>query len=154
MCPLNFGCASTVCFCCQEQTSSPSLFAKAATKQCAIQEEVKSEKVKILSDNLSHSFEYLNTRYNGRQGKISGWGLTSFFFGTFPTRLQQTTITVLVAFLVIFQQNSQSYGKLYVKEMEKKDVFSAKGDDCGELSDHLKEGQLCAGGDERYGDIE
>ena len=32
--------------------------------------------------------------------------------------------------------------------------FSAnKGDDCGELSDHLKEGQLCAGGDGRYGDM-
>jgi len=41
-----------------------------------------------------------------------------------------------------------------VKEIKKKDVFSAKGDDCGELSDHLKEGQLCAGGDGRYGDIE
>jgi len=50
-------------------------------------------------------------RYNGRQGKISGWGLTSYFFGTFPTRLQQTTITVLVIFLVILQHNSQSYGK-------------------------------------------
>ena len=41
-----------------------------------------------------------------------------------------------------------------MKEKNKKDVFSAKGDDCGELSDHHKEGQLCAGGDERYGDIE
>ena len=41
-----------------------------------------------------------------------------------------------------------------VKEIKEKDVFSAKGDDCGELSDHLKEGQLCAGGDGRYGEIE
>jgi len=57
-------------------------------------------------------------RYDGRPGMVSGWGLTSFFFGTFPTKLQQTDVTIL-------------------------------GTICGELSHHLQEGQLCAGGDGR-----
>jgi len=57
-------------------------------------------------------------RYDGRPGRVSGWGLTSFFFGTFPTKLQQTDVTIL-------------------------------GTACGELSHHLQEGQLCAGGDGR-----
>ena len=39
-------------------------------------------------------------RYNGKQGKVSGWGLTSFFFGTFPTKLQQTIVTILVTITV------------------------------------------------------
>lgn len=33
-------------------------------------------------------------RYLGTSGLVSGWGLTGYFYGTFPTRLHQVEVTV------------------------------------------------------------
>ena len=51
----------------------------------------------------------------GMKALVSGWGLTDFFFGTYPQHLMDVTVTIK--------------GR----------------DECGELTSHLLESQFCAG---------
>ena len=65
--------------------------------------------------------------YYGQPALVSGWGLTDFFYGTFPTRLRQVEVTVQVAW---------GGGRGGV----------VQGEECGRLSQLRREGQFCAGG--------